>query len=216
MPRRGARTGPLLWVLSAQYFAVQVVVAAAWKHPYDWAGNAISDLGNTGCARYSGRPVCSPLHLLMNASFVLLGLSMFAGAVLIGRRLADRASVRAGFAGLGLAGLGTVLVGLFPENTIGALHQAGAALPFVLGNLGVLLLGVFLEHLPTGVRALTLAAGAIGLVGLALFLVHAYLGIGLGGMERVAAYPQDVWLIVLGAQLLLRGRRRTDIAHPWR
>ncbi|MGI8802172.1 MAG: DUF998 domain-containing protein [Solirubrobacteraceae bacterium] len=204
MLRSGPRSGPVLWLLSAQYFAVQVIVAAAWERPYSWSANAISDLGNTRCARFSGRSVCSPLHLVMNASFVLLGLSMFAGAVLIGRRLAAGRAAETGFAFMALAGVGTVLVGLFPENTVGLAHVGGAALPFVLGNLGLLVLGLSLPELPAGLRASTLAAGAVGVGGLALFLGHAYLGVGLGGMERVAAYPQDVWLIAFGGYLLAR------------
>jgi hypothetical membrane protein len=214
VPRRGARCGPVLWLLTVQYFVVQVVVAGASSDPYSWSENTISDLGNTACGRYGGRPVCSPLHLLMDASFVMLGLTMSAGAVLIRRQLTAGIPIRGrigagrtatvGFAFVGLAGAGTVVVGLFPENTISGLHVAGAALPFVFGNTGVLVLGVVLRDLPAGLRGSTLAAGAVGLVGLPLFLSHAYLGLGSGGMERITAYPQDVWLIVIGAYLLLR------------
>jgi hypothetical membrane protein len=202
---RGARGGPALWLLSAQYFAAQVAVATDWPGRYSWSANTISDLGSTSCGAQSGRPVCSPLHLLMNTSFVVLGLSMLAGAVLIGWRLAvSSRTATVGFACLGLAGLGTTVVGLYPENTVAGLHAAGAALPFVLGNLGVLVLGIALR-LPPWLRVFTLAVGSVGLAGLPLFLTHSYLGLGIGGMERVTAYPQDIWLIAIGAYLL--GRR---------
>jgi hypothetical membrane protein len=194
-----------------QYFIVQVVVAGASTVGYSWSGNTISDLGNTRCARYSGRPVCSPLHLLMNASFVVLGLGMCAGAVLLSRAVVGKTSVaRAGFGCLELAGLGTIVVGLFPENTVAGLHLIGAALPFVLGNLGVVLVGAWLPGLGRGLRGFSLLAGCVGLVGLPLFLSHRYLGIGTGGMERLTAYPQDAWLIVIGGCLVARGvaRRR--------
>jgi hypothetical membrane protein len=207
VPRSGARCGPVLWLTSAQYFAVQVAVAADWSGRYSWSANTISDLGNTRCATYSGRPVCSPLHLLMNASFVVLGLTMLAGALLLARELAGGRASAVGFGLLGLAGAGTVVVGLFPENTVAGLHAAGAALPFVLGNLGVVVLGISLRLLPDAVRGLTLLAGAVGLLGLVMFLGHAYLGLGIGGMERVTAYPQDVWMIVLGGYLLVRAGR---------
>jgi hypothetical membrane protein len=121
---------------------------------------------------------------------------------MIGRRRAmGSRTATTGFACLGLAGVGTVVVGLYPENTVAGLHAAGAALPFVLGNLGVVLLGIGLR-LPRTLRAFTLAAGVVGLVGLPLFLSHSYLGLGIGGMERVTAYPQDVWLIAIGAYML--------------
>ncbi len=208
MPSLLARAGPVVWILSVQYFVVQVVVASAFEPGYGWGANTISDLGNTRCAAYGGRPVCSPLHVLMNASFVVLGITMCAGAILVARLLADG---RLGFACLGLAGLGTIVVGLVPENRIPGLHQAGAALPFVLGNLGVLAVGASVGRLPGGVRAASVAAGVVGLVGLGLFLSHTYVGLGTGGMERVTAYPQDVWLIGIGAYLLSRaGRRLVD------
>jgi hypothetical membrane protein len=186
------------------HFAVQVAVAAAWARGYGWGGNTISDLGNTRCARYSGRPVCSPLHLAMDVSFVVLGVTMCAGALVPGRQIGAGRAASVGFGFLALAGAGTVVVGLFPENTIGALHQGGAALPFVLGNVGVVLLGVSLRALPVGARGFTVLAGGAGLVGLPLFVSHTYLGLGIGGMERVTAFPQDVWLIAAGVYLLTR------------
>jgi hypothetical membrane protein len=214
MSSRRVDAGPVLWLASAQYFIVQVVVAGASTVGYSWSENTISDLGNTRCGVASGRPVCSPLHLLMNMSFAVLGLTMLAGAVLIARGLPGRSrTATAGFACLGLAGVGTVVVGLYPENTVAGLHAGGAALPFVLGNVGVLLLGAVLR-LPPWLRAATLSAGVVGLVGLALFLSHTYLGLGIGGMERVTAYPQDVWLILIGAYLLVRRAPPASAGRP--
>jgi len=212
MPNVRAYAGPILWILSVQYFVVQVVVASRFRSGYAWSANTISDLGNTRCAGYGGRPVCSPLHSVMNVSFVVLGLTMFVGAVLLGGLLSGGSrTVTAGFACMGLAGLGTIVVGLFPENTVGGLHQAGAALPFVIGNVGVLVLGGSLGRLPRSLRTATLALGVLGLGGLGLFLSHTYLGLGTGGMERVTAYPQTVWLIAVGGYLLGRaGRRAVD------
>lgn len=204
MPRVQRLAGPACWLLTVQYFVVQVVVGAAWVHGYSWSGNAISDLGNTRCAEYDGRPVYSPLHALMNASFVLLGLTMLAGACLNSRSLAASRTATVGCACIGLAGTGAIVVGAFPENTVGGLHVAGAALPFVLGNLGVILLGRSIVTLPPGLRAAGAGLGVVGLIGLPLFLSGRHLGVGLGGMERVTAYPQDIWLIVTGAYLAAR------------
>ena len=147
----------------------------------------------------------------MNASFVVLGLTMLTGAVLVGRALAGGRLARVGFACMGAAGAGTVIVGLFPENTIAGVHAAGAGLPFVLGNGGLVLLGTGLPGLPVGLRVGTCLAGAVGLAGLPLFLSHAYLGLGIGGMERVTAYPQDIWLVVFGAYLLMRSTDHRDV-----
>src|SRR4051794_14748904 len=67
---RYALVGPIVWQLSVQYFLVQVVVASAWKSSYSWRLNAISDLGATSCGQFDGRYMCSPLHALMNTSFI--------------------------------------------------------------------------------------------------------------------------------------------------
>ena len=35
--------------------------------------------------------------------------------------------------------------------------------------------------------------------------MHAFPGLGVGGMERVAAYPFPLWLAAMGAMVLRRG-----------
>ena len=79
------RLGALAWLLAAQFFAAQVVVASAWTTPFSLTTRVISDLGNTACGRYpnaSSLIVCSPWHAGMNASFILVGMTMAAGAIL--------------------------------------------------------------------------------------------------------------------------------------
>lgn len=127
---------------------------------------------------------------------------MLAGALLIRKQFGPGRLITVGFACLGLAGIGTILVGLYPENTVSSLHITGAALPFILGNLGMGLLGVTLRPIPQALRIFTIVCGAVGLGALVFFLTHAYLGLGPGGMERLTGYPQDIWLIVFGGYLL--------------
>lgn len=189
--------GPGMWILSLQYFAVQIVVASHWTYSYSILKNTISDLGNTNCGIYSGRYVCSPLHNLMNASFIILGLFMAMGALLIYQEFKETKLALTGFSFMLLAGIGTALVGVFPENTISILHIIGAFLPFFIGNLGIVILGYAL-NVPKSLRIFTLFVGIITLMALALFYAHSYFGIGIGGMERITAYPQTLWLIVFG------------------
>lgn len=189
--------GPIMWMLSIQYFVVQIVVARAFLVQYSLANNTISDLGNTDCSLYSGRYVCSPLHSLMNASFITLGLFMMLGSLLIYQEFRETRQSLVGFSFMFLAGLGTLLVGLFPENTISDLHTFGAFLPFFVGNVGITILGAALQ-IPRSLRIYSLATGVISLIALIFFFIDHYLGLGIGGMERIVAYPQTVWLIVFG------------------
>jgi hypothetical membrane protein len=189
--------GPIIWILCIQYFVIQIVAAAAWTTHYSLSQNAISDLGNTACGLYGMRYVCSPLHSVMNASFIGLGCTMAVGALLIYQEFKEKVGTLVGFSFMAIAGLGAILVGLFPENTIGLVHSSGAALVFVLGNLGMIILSLSLV-IPRWLRVYTFLSGVISLVALGLYLWQDYLGIGLGGMERLVAYPQTVWLIVFG------------------
>lgn len=185
-----------LWLSQMQYFIVQVVVARSWPKGYSWAQNLISDLGHTAN---------SPLHALMNGSFVVLGLVMAGGAVIFGAANFG-AGAGVGFGLLGLGGLGTVVVGLFPENTLRLVHIVGASLPFLLGNVGLLVLGATLREVPRWLQVYAGVSGAVALVALGLLLGGFYLGIGRGNMERVVSYPQNIWMIVFAAWVMLRLR----------
>jgi hypothetical membrane protein len=189
--------GSILWILNIQYFIAQFFVALDWPKPYSVLRNTISDLGNTACGSYRDGLVCSPSHGWMNASFVALGLSMSLGSTLMYRQCARSAASAIGFGFMFLAGLGTALVGIFPENTASMIHIIGAALPFLVGNLALMILG-FTLRMPRTLRYYTIISGLAALVALLLFLTHTYLGLGIGGMERITAYPQTIWLIVFG------------------
>lgn len=199
--------GPLLWIVSTQYFAVQVLVANAYVGDFSWTQNTISDLGNTACAMYSDRYVCSPQYQLMNISFIVLGVTQLLGALLFYFSSKSRRNL-IGFGFLMLAGIGTIIVGLYPENATGPMHAIGAALPFVLGNVAMLLLSAR-PGFPAWLKYYSILSGSIGLAALILFMTKNYLGIGLGGMERIVAYPQTIWMIVVGVYYLLhRGRNK--------
>src|SRR5262245_10296100 len=84
--KRAIWLGAIIWILAVQFFIAQAVVQAAWTTPFSLTQNFISDLGNTTCAPYpldSNSYVCSPWHALMNASFILLGLIILVGGVLV-------------------------------------------------------------------------------------------------------------------------------------
>jgi hypothetical membrane protein len=166
--------------------------------------NTISDLGNTACAAYGGRLVCSPLHGVMNASFITLGVTMVAGSVLVLRQLGRSRGAAAGLAAMTISGLGVIMVGAFPENSVPAWHGTGAGVTFVVGNVGIIILGRSL-NLPAPLRLYSYLSGALALIALGCFVSNRYLGLGEGGMERVVAYPQTAWLIVVGLYLLAAG-----------
>lgn len=198
---RHARLGAIFYVSTLQYFLVQLLVSLRWSPPYSLSRNTISDLGNTTCGKFNGRNVCSPLHSLMNVSFVVLGLAMIGGSLLVCRYMPTTKFQAVGFMSIAIGGVGAVMVGIFPENTIPALHGIGAALPFLIGNIGLLILGFSLGG-PVALRIYTVLSGSVALIFLAFYASSHFVGLGEGAIERVVAYPQTVWLIVLGIYVI--------------
>lgn len=204
---RTIRIGAIVWLLAIQFFIAQIIAQAAWTTPFSLKANFISDLGNTTCAPYpvgSSMYVCSPWHAGMNASFILLGVIILLGAALIYHAFPPGRTRMIGLGLLALAGTGPILVGLFPENVNITPHTIGAAAHFVSGNLGIVVLGIAIAatRRQTPLAVFSIIAGSVGLLATALFITGNYLGTGIGGMERIAAYPLPLWLIVMGIALL--------------
>lgn len=193
--------GPLVYVLSVEFFVVQFIAAAAWKLPYSWRVNTISDLGRIACGLQDGRYVCSPLHAWMNLSLIIVGAIMAGGSLLMYQEFRESRAAFVGFTLMGIAGAGTVLAGVFAEDANPQLHVIGASLPFILGNVSLLVLGIALYNTPGLLRVYTFLSGFVALVALCFFAVKQYGSLGEGGLERVVTYPQTIWLVVFGLYL---------------
>ncbi len=194
----------LVALLAIQFFVAQIVVGLAWTTHYSLGKDYISDLGNTTCGPFEvGREVlyvCSPWHAVMNVSFVLFGAAMAFSAILFARAL-PRSRVRTvGLVLLAIAAPGPVLVGLFPEDVDLAIHKLGAGAQFICGNLAMIVLSLPILRVlrRPGLALFSLASGVVGLMATLLFVLEVYLGLGIGGMERFAAYPSPLWLVVIG------------------
>ena len=194
---RHPRLGPSLYASAIQYFVIQILVGKRFSPHYSLTRNAISDLGNSSCGIFNNRQICSPLHTLMNLSFLTLGITMITGSLLLCQSFKKSRNVIIGFTLFAIGGAGTALVGIFPENTVSALHGIGAALPFLIGNVGVVILGFSLK-IPKIFRIYTVSTGSISLAALGVYASGHYIGLGEGGLERVVAYPQTIWMIILG------------------
>jgi hypothetical membrane protein len=211
--------GPVIVVLSCWYFAAQVLVAGVFRPQYSFISNAISDLGNTACPPpHSG--ICSPLHVWMNASLVVLGLAMIVGAILIFSEFSfseerrERAAALAGFVCMALGGLGAALVGIVPENVNTAhLHTVGTVMAIGFGQLAILILGVVLREIPDWLREFMIVTSLfVLLAGISIAGKHQF-GIGGGALERLAQYPESVWLILFGFYIS-RNHHRNDVIGP--
>jgi len=195
--------GPAIFTASALYFVIQIIVAWVFIPSYSLVTNSISDLGETSCGGYGSPGMCSPRWWLMDyAGFFLLGLIMVIGSILLYHEFTQRAprerrAAMLGFGLMALAGLGSILVGFFPENENRTMHIIGAFLAIAIGNVAILVLGGVLT-LPESMRRSMLIFSSLALAALLCFASHRSFGIGRGMMERIAAYPVTIWLIAFG------------------
>ena len=203
---RFVRIGALAFITGiVQFFIVHLIVEHAWPTPYSWAYNNISDLGAVTCGPWegNGRYICSPLHVWMNVSFLIQGLLLILGLILT-QPYWNYFSTRTPLTLMLLAGMGWILVGVAPADVNRNLHISGALLIFFCGNLGL----VFAERSrargqdqASAFRTIPRLLGIVGLVAAALFTVQIYFIFGMGGMERIAVFPLQIWAVWTGACL---------------
>lgn len=217
-----ARIGIVAWIGGfILFFVTQLIVGAAWVNPpYSWSRDNISDLGNVYCQMWAedGKAatyVCSPLHNLMNVGFILEGLCVIAGVLLI-RGLWRRTWVsRLAQAFLIFAGLGVVVAGLAPADVHQNIHVVLGAVPIALfGNSGLLLTGFAVNPAVIGRwRWSGPILGLIGYIAAYLFFSGVFLAIGSGGMERLWGYNFLIWTFIIGCALAYHSFRRKPIAR---
>jgi hypothetical membrane protein len=198
------KVGAILWICCLQYFVAEAIAIPGWRPHYSLSRNFISDLGAVTCGER-----CSRLHAVMNASFLLQGVLIVVGAILASSMFPKGRLWTLALALVGGSGVGVFIVGLAPEDVHGGLHYLGAAENLLACNLGMAVMGVAMlssRQTTTWLGATTLAAGLTGVGAVALLPTHHYFGLGVGGMERVAAYPFPLWLAGLGSLLLRTGR----------
>lgn len=119
--------GAAAWTASVVFFIVQAIAQAASARPFSLTTNLISDLGNTSC----GPAVCSPLYLLVDVTFVVVGLLHWFGAVELRQAWPTGRRNWAATILLSLAGWGLAYAGVFPENVAPIQHRFGALLGLV-------------------------------------------------------------------------------------
>jgi hypothetical membrane protein len=195
--------GPVIFTVAAVYFLIQLIVAWVFIPSYSLVSNSISDLGVTSCGSYGSPTICSPRWWLMDyVGFLVLGLVMVVGSALLYHEFTERIprerrAAMFGFGLIALGGLGSILVGFFPENENRTMHIIGAFLAIAIGNVAILVLGAVLT-LPESMRRSMLMFSSLALAALLCFASHRSFGIGRGTMERIAAYPVSIWLITFG------------------
>jgi hypothetical membrane protein len=184
--------GTLLLVGGVQ-FVIALIIAEAIYPNYSVSANYISDLGVWS----------KPSAAIFNPSISLFGLTVLASSYFILKQFKNRA-IAVLFA---LAGAGALGVGVFPENTflvngIPVIHSISALIAFVIGGIAAV---AAYKYTKPPFKVISVILGAATLTATVLFFTtrdYGYLGLGVGGMERMMAYPTLLWIISLGGYLL--------------
>ncbi len=194
------------WILSFAYLLAEVFTAAAWNTPYSFAQNSISSLGVTTCDVDS----CSPMHDVMNSTFVVLGVLTLIGALFLHRHIRNGRSKKWILSLAVVIAVSTAATGLFPAND-GALIHWTAVLPgFVARHVVLVLIAWHLWHEKRLLAIWSALCAFVGVLGAVLMLAKA-LHFGLG--ERLALYPLPTWMAVTGTAVLLALARRTVLRN---
>ena len=173
--------GLLLFVGGVQC-VLGIIIAEALYSGYSTSQNYISDLG------------VGPSALIFNSSVFFLGVLGIASAYFIQR------AFKSGILSilLALASIGAVGVGLFTEDIL-VIHFISSLIVFAFSGISAIVSYKF-EKPPLSYVSSVL--GVATLSALALMASGIYLGLGVGGIERMIAYPALLWMIGFGAHLI--------------
>ncbi len=131
-PRTPPWLGAGWWALCFQFFVAEQIARLRWPGQYSMSMNWISDLGAAN----------SPLHWVMNGSFVLQGVLISVGAILMRRLFPAKWGYRIALLLFLVSGVGVLVVGLVPEDRNAQVHQLAALAHLVAGNLAMILIGL--------------------------------------------------------------------------
>ncbi len=166
-------------------------IAEGLYHSYSVAKNALSDLGAIGAST----------NILWNGQLFVTGVLLFVGMYLLFYRTTWELGTikRRNLLAIVylLPGVGTIVVSLFPENSILVIHGTAALVVFILGAVGAMY-SYRLVHPP--LRHFSVVLGIISLVSIPIFLAGGPSFLGL--MERLVVYPFMLWLISFGSYLI--------------
>ncbi|MGA2874539.1 MAG: DUF998 domain-containing protein [Nitrososphaerales archaeon] len=186
------KIGGTLILFGTAQFLLLFHIAEELYPGYSTSLNAISDLGAT-CGSGSC-VIIQPSSTIFNSTVFILGLTLFISSYCLYRSIGKRV-----FSVLfGLAGIGAMGVGLFTETT-GSLHTIVSAITFLFGGLSAIM---SYQIMKSSLRYFSVMMGVTTLSALILYSYKTYLGLGLGGMERMIAFPVLFWGLAFAGFLL--------------
>jgi hypothetical membrane protein len=202
MAYSNGKVAGILFFIAATQFVLGLIVSEALFSGYSTSDNYISDLG------------VGSSSMIFNSSVFLLGLLLIVGAYFLQRAFNFKMLT----ALLVLTAIGIMGVGIFTED-FGIIHSIVSLIAFLFGGLSAIF-SVICSYvhefnlLKMPFSAVTVILGLMSLGSLALFIARMDLGLGVGGMERMIAYPILMWGAGFGGYLIAHPEERTTQQKP--
>jgi len=203
-PLRLKRMAFLLLATGIIFFVGMFLTQLTSTAPYSMSKQSISSLGVTTCGKFTEPQthkvydICSPLHLVMDGTFVACGVLTFL-ATQYGLRFMwpGRKQRTVGLTLLYIGGASEVMAGLFPVNVHPLTHSIGGGIAIASLNLALIFLGLAARKVRRKLGRLTLLWGIVGMIGFVLD-GPPYPILGYGGWERVAGCAFPIWGLCVG------------------
>ncbi len=176
--------GSLFLFAGILFYLVNMMAESIYPN-YNDGSNYLSDLGARS----------APSMLLWDSMLFTFGIIFIASTHFYLRRTGNKLMMVTFI----ISGIGTIIVSLFPENSILAVHTVGAEAAFLFGGISAML--AYRVTRPP-FRYFVLILGIITLASDFLLFIGIYFGLGVGGMERMVVYPEMAFLMALGGYLL--------------
>jgi hypothetical membrane protein len=181
------KTAGLLGFVATVQFVLAVFICEALYSGYDVGQQYISDLGNWSLAgNYAA---------IFNVSIIFAGILGFASAYFIQKAFKNRLFTSL----LMISTICTILIGVFAEDISMPAHGISALIMLVVG-LGATFMTYKFVKSPLSYAPIIL--GGVIIVAIVLQASGNYLGLGLGGIERLEIYPNLLWGLVFDAYLI--------------
>ena len=175
--------GSLLFVGGVQCI-LGIILSEALYSGYSTSTQAISSLG------------VGPSAIIFNSSVFFIGVLGLAGTYFVHRSFNSNLFTFL----LGMTHIGAIGVGLFTEaNSTFTIHSIFSVITYLFGGISATM-SYKLQKQP--LSNLSVILGVFSLLAMVLLASQTYLGLGLGGMERMVAYPLLLWEVGFGSHLI--------------
>jgi hypothetical membrane protein len=181
------RTAGLLGFVAGVQFILAVIICEAVFSGYSVGQQYISDLGNWSLAgNYAA---------IFNVSIIFAGALGIASAYFIQQAFKNRLFTSL----LMINTFCNILVGVFAEDISMPMHGISALIGLIFG-LGATFMSSKFVKSPLSYAPIIL--GGVTVLAIAIQASGSYLGLGLGGIERLEIYPDLLWGLVFDAYLI--------------